>query len=502
MDQYSENIISVLSEMNRKELKKFELFLKSPYYNSRTKLVSLFTYLKKYAPDFNSKNYSKAKAFEHLYKGREYNQGIINEAYSTLFILSIQFLKLQKAESNKVVDILLLDTLREKHLDPLFAKMSKRIDVFFANIPDNRNNLIDQYDLILAKYNYYVSQYSKSKAKNTENELQLAGEALRKLALFFITNSTALFLNTYFTSKSFNKKSQGEFALLFDQKIIDRLLDGIQWDKKEKILISLYKKLYAVIKNPDSKKDFEQYKEYIDKNISRLDRTEVLLHFHFLISLYSNIFDKTNDIEYRFRTLALRETILFEGIYISEFNQEYLHLDFRNIILDILNLKLPDHMYNLIPCVSSISKKYQDTFHNYVQANYCFLKNEFEKALHYANLVSGIEKRLLIDMDMMRIKIYLINCEFIRCVDRVNTLKKYLSEFQAMNLHSKERYKAFLSAIKKSILLIEKQDSVEFHLYINQLIEGNDFIFKDWLLSHLHSISEKGKLKISKSKIN
>jgi hypothetical protein len=498
--RYTENLLQVLKKLSPREIKEFELFLMSPYFNTRGLLAKLFLIIKKYYPAFDMAVYSKEKVFEELYGKKKINAGIMNEAYSALYRMALKYLQQQQAEKKFAsLEISMLDTLRGKKLDSQFNKLNNKINLYLLQESDNRNNLIDQYDAVLANYNYFVSQLSKSKRKNSIEELGLAFTAFRKITLFYITNVTVLFINSKITSVAFNKKIAGEFNLLFDNGIFEKLLVEVHWDKKEKIIVNLYRGFFHLVKTPKNKKKFENYKNFIDNNLHNLDKTELLFHLHFLISLYRKFYKDSREIEFKLRTLALREMILFEGIYISEFNKEFLSLDFRNIVMDIVNLSLPNRLVKLIPYVSKLPHMYQLTFENYINAYYFFLKNDFNKSLEYSSKVNNSEKRLLIDMEIMRIKIFFLNDEFAACVDRINTMKKYLSECEDMNKESILLYMEFLKVIQKSILFLEREDGISLNILLDRVSKKVNMIFKEWYLNYiqnlLSSFSNK-KLKI------
>ena len=50
------SVISVFRTFSKEELKRFEEFLLSPYYNKKSAVVNLFNVIKKNEPDYNSPN--------------------------------------------------------------------------------------------------------------------------------------------------------------------------------------------------------------------------------------------------------------------------------------------------------------------------------------------------------------------------------------------------------------------------------------------------------------
>jgi len=62
--------ILLLKSFSAKDLRLFDLFLKSPYYNNNDDLILLFKEIKKYAPNYINKMLQREKIFKAALKNK------------------------------------------------------------------------------------------------------------------------------------------------------------------------------------------------------------------------------------------------------------------------------------------------------------------------------------------------------------------------------------------------------------------------------------------------
>jgi len=79
-------VIALLRSFSTHEMKAFENFLLSPYFNQSTKLVRLFKLIEPYHPGFESDRIKKEKIYKLLHGGKaDYNDATMRELISDLF---------------------------------------------------------------------------------------------------------------------------------------------------------------------------------------------------------------------------------------------------------------------------------------------------------------------------------------------------------------------------------------------------------------------------------
>lgn len=81
---HSSQLLSILKLLSSEEIKDFSRWIESPFFNSNQSLVKLFSYLRKYYPEFNSKKLEKEKIFEHLFGKKKYADQTIRFLFADL----------------------------------------------------------------------------------------------------------------------------------------------------------------------------------------------------------------------------------------------------------------------------------------------------------------------------------------------------------------------------------------------------------------------------------
>ncbi|MBN8584097.1 MAG: hypothetical protein J0M37_03315 [Ignavibacteria bacterium] len=88
----------VIKALSPAELKSFELFVESPYYNSNKAVVKLFKLLRMYLQKKSGKPLHEEDLFKRIYPGKKYNYGIMKNLLSELFRLCEKFLAVNPVE--------------------------------------------------------------------------------------------------------------------------------------------------------------------------------------------------------------------------------------------------------------------------------------------------------------------------------------------------------------------------------------------------------------------
>lgn len=93
--------IEFLKTLTKEELKRFEVFLKSPFFNSNKAVITLFDFIKKFAPEYTDKSLHREKLFKKVYPGKEYNELSLRSRMSELAELLRKFLAVIRFEKDE-----------------------------------------------------------------------------------------------------------------------------------------------------------------------------------------------------------------------------------------------------------------------------------------------------------------------------------------------------------------------------------------------------------------
>jgi len=167
-------LFNILSTFSRKELKEFERFTASPFFNSGRNYLPLLKVLKKFYPSFNSEKLSKRSLFAEVWGNNRYSENIINISLTRLAKMSESFLE-YKAFSGKVFTAK-YEYISELMKRNLFAMAEKEMSVY-GNMLDSSTGITEEnfkermnYTILKAQLNL-KSDKQQETAKYTHDQM-------------------------------------------------------------------------------------------------------------------------------------------------------------------------------------------------------------------------------------------------------------------------------------------------------------------------------------------
>ncbi len=144
-------------------MKQFREFVNSPFFNKNKNVAALLNALKKYQPDYNSKNMSEELIYKKVFEGK-FDYFKIRNTMSDLHALGMEFLSLTGNQKNlKSYDKRLLEELRARNLDSTFLKTIKSYDDSLDTGFLNDSHFLMKSELTLEKlyFNIPKEPYSR-----------------------------------------------------------------------------------------------------------------------------------------------------------------------------------------------------------------------------------------------------------------------------------------------------------------------------------------------------
>ncbi len=203
-------LAQMLACFSKEELKSFEIWLKSPWFNTNKNLPKLIAELSKFHPTFESKHLNKEKLFARVLPKGKYSDRRFNNLFSDAYLAAEQFLiyhRLQVQED--LQEDLLTRELQEKYLEDWFFK---RVDEASRNLETrNKKKWTDHLQMYRYHSRVYAHPGSKTRAKGGGELLYKMNEELDTLYLL----EKAYLLNEMF----FRKRIMNEEHPYFDAEL-------------------------------------------------------------------------------------------------------------------------------------------------------------------------------------------------------------------------------------------------------------------------------------------
>src|SRR3972149_7227775 len=162
-------LISLLKTFNKDEIKSFNDFVSSPFFNKEKVLIRLTGYLQNNHPDYNNSGIEKEKVYSFLYPGKNYSDGLMRNVISDLYRLAEEFLAVNNLRNNSIKEnMLLLDELNNRKLYSQFLKLKEKTEGHIEK-SGFKNELYFERKIELTKlYRNYLNEVKDSYIKWNE----------------------------------------------------------------------------------------------------------------------------------------------------------------------------------------------------------------------------------------------------------------------------------------------------------------------------------------------
>ncbi|MBK7253037.1 MAG: hypothetical protein IPI04_03740 [Ignavibacteria bacterium] len=481
------SFLDIMRALNKEELKRFEAFLNSPYFNTRNNVVNLFSSIKKYAPEFTHKMLDKEEVWKKLFPGKKYNYGILKNIIYDITKLAERFLEVEDLNYNEMQRMQnLLNKLGEKHLENIFLnkyntfeknflKSSKFYDNFFQRLCRTESSQIHSSGLQskpLLKINFYT----------------YIGTSIFDFIVKFGNN----FNNVYIEEAEHNQSSSTEFIRLFSKTIFnDKTLEeyfnkmNAGSDRNFKIS-NIFFRMIKCYMNPESTELYFEFKKTLFENDKYISEAAL----RGLYACLGSTLDNCKDLSKINKNRELFELIC--------------HLNEKNIFLSAAGKVIPS-LYLLAVKTAGALKETAfiekmiseflprinpDLLNNFTIFSRTFLyfsKNEFDKSMEFSNKLSIDSFQMKYILKNLQIIISFEKDDFIMFQYLSDAHKHFLSNNKSVSSSYKESNMKFLNYTNSLFKLRESKNKTEIG-FTERKIHDDTFVNKQWLIEKLKEI--------------
>ncbi len=431
-------LLEILKTFNKEELKRFEDFLRSPYYNKNSNVIKLFNVIKKYFPDLESKNLNRESVWKELFLEKSFNYGVMKNLIYELQKLSEKFLHIQNYEDNKFEQELnLLRKLNNRNLFQLFEKNLKTLKSAINNSPIDPDHFYYKF-LTEAAEQSYLSLHYKTKDVNF-CKYEIMNESL---LAFFYSNFFEKNYNSFHDSMLYNKS--------YDKRTLDIVLKSFENNpvSNNEFVLMHYYALKTVV-NASDDDSYLKLKKLFNKLFTKLN-TDKKFNFSMALINFCNLRimkGKTGYVEEMFDTYKM---MVEHGFY-NTGKDEYISPPmYANIVSMAGNLKQFDWADKFI-------FDFKDRLHPSSGEQYYLLANvilnlkkkNYEDALQFLTKFKSRNEIEKITLKRFQIMIYYESGFFDELFSLIDTSKHFISNDSKVTDTAKNIFGNFLYFVQK-----------------------------------------------------
>lgn len=473
--------VKILRTFTKPELRSFEKFVNSPYYNTSQATAQLFSALKKFYPAFSGPGLGKEKLFERIYGKRKFSLALFEKLSSNLLKLSENFISDSVRSYN---DYTLLYGLRKKKLYNRFLKHLKTAEEKVGENFFYDDNIVLRRMYNEEMVNYFIDTYKYAKSE------ALKHISLEYTSMFFLYRVIQL----YPQRKIFSKKTDPETDLIVHLKNninFEGLYSSINTSKiKNKEFIAHLLKLIILIHSGDD----NLYKEIRDEllgNPAAFDTEFIYSGFIYLLNHCTQKISSGDESYYRERYLIYRA---MEKGYFASGKMEIQIVFYRNFIISgIVN--------DDVAWADEVQKRYaellikqgQGALVTYQEAFVNFGRGEYEQTL---KSLSKFEKYkltneimfLLYDSRMLRLMTYYELGHFEEALNLADSVSHFQVQTKFISTINKPLHINFVKFFRRLVRLRLRNETALPENFMSKLLREKVYE-KKWLLRKAAELS-------------
>lgn len=481
---FSSTLLIILKSFSKEEIKRFDEFLRSPFFNKNSNVLKLFTVVKKHHPELSSQSLNREKIWRVLFPDKDFNYGVMKNLIFELQKHSEKFIGLQIYEDNKSdQDRNLLKSLTNRDLDQQFEKNLKVFKTHLSKLPDSTNNFYYGY-LAEANEQNYLSYKYKTKDENFCNP----GLMNYNLISFFLTNFFSENYNSLHDSLLYNKTYD-----TITLNTVFKFFKNSPVKDNEFVLMNYYTLKTLTDKDDDS--SFNDLKKLLYKNYKSLEHEKVYNFSMALVNFCTLKIMKGNP-DYIKEQFGIYKFMIEKNYYYTS-SEKFINPNmYVNAVSMAGNLKKFDWAEKFIlKFKNNLHPIYRDRYFALANVSLNIKKKKFDHALSFLSdfkCINAIDK---ITLKRFQLIIYYESGYFDELYSLIDSSKHFISNDEKVTVSPKTIFENFLKfTLKLSDVKSGKNKKYDkyFLKSLSDEIRDSDVSNKIWLLEKTSEL-DKGK---------
>ncbi len=475
MDNYK--IIQVLRTFNKKELRRFGEFVKSPYFNKNSSVIALYDSLSKYHPNFKNKDLTIGNLHAAVFPSAEFDYHKINNVISDLYQLSEKFLAQAFIEQKDFyVERNLFRTFREKGLYKLYdQKHSEYMKKLIG-----RKHKDEQYFYYLYEMNDEYLWYATIRKPNTElNILQTEFDHFFRYALIRLLRFYNLMLHE-------RNQNNVDFRLTMFNEIFEHIKEN---DFEDSPALMIFKTILLLLHSKDVMY-FNKLKTLKEKYLDDFSDDDKHLVFIHLYDFAAYMVNFSGDNSYNIEMFNIYRELIDRKLMTPE---SFLYPNFMNVVKVACRVKEFEYAERFIEKFKvSIPKAELENVLEFCYGSISYSRGKLEVALKHFSRSNFQNFIFKVQVKIMLLKIYYYLKMYEQAEAMIDTFRHFVGREENLLSEHRDAYYQFLKLAGELIRVNESGGPDERDFRLKKIkseaekIPANPFRIKVWLLEELN----------------
>lgn len=465
-------LIKLLKTLSEAEIKSFNDFVCSPYFNKRQAVVRLCEEILKQYPDFEGEELSKQTLYRKLFPGKKYNDSSFRAIVSYLNDLAMSFTVQRTFEDDKPgYELLKIKTM----IGRSYYKLNES---FFKSSMENleKSKLLSE-DLFFYKnsfHDFYIYYIQTKYAGIFEKHLKEID--FTEVVENAVAYSCIKILKSYIVSLNIQKLYNTDY----DTGYLDKMFRGMNEDLiKRHPVIEIYRLIVMML--------VTEHEEYFFKAKELLSRIAGKLNIHDIDEILINLGNYTSrKISTGYREFITEKFDLVKTeLKHKSFNVNgYMSFPYYKTTIS-LALMLKQHSF----AADFIEKYYKEMREDirmdgyyYGKAMYEFNMENFDQSLKFLSKSNFHDLYAKLDLKVFQIVLY-YELEYDEALlSAIEAFRHFLKNNKLLTRTRHPYYYYFYQGIKKLARLRQNGNEYDVQLFKKEFLEKHAFINMNWML--------------------
>ena len=402
---YDSKLIKSLKSLDKKEIRRFEEFVQSPFFNKSEDATTFCIAILKFAPDFSSPQLKKEKFIKKHTLDEKRLPYLLNQSM-TLFEEFLAFLSLEKDEAQR--SIYRMDQFLQRNLDSLFQAESKKLKKSL----DAENQPLSHYETLLKVNEKELEFGASTNIRAYQESLQTTVDSLDLHYLLMKLRYSAAILN-----------QQAIIASGYEIRFLEEIQTYLEKEQIENVEIRIYFHIVRMLQN-NTEEDFEALKKLLRDQGKKLQKSTLREVYAFALNfcIRQTRQGKLNyqDELFQLYQVLVDQKVLLENGHISPWH-------YKNIVTSGLRTKSYDWTLNFIEShKSKLPESHRSNAYTYNLANFHYAQKNYDKGMRLLNQVEFDDPFLNISAKVLLAKMYFEENELEALYNLLESFRKFL----------------------------------------------------------------------------